>query len=128
MKHENDPPDGRDPDPNVGNESPGQAHESFQLTAIYVGVQTTARLAESEADWDRLAEQVDRLWSLSEKLVPLGQDDQARVDSVDPGTFDARVVERARHLADDARISTFDRLGQNSWAVAIIERRLLRHG
>jgi hypothetical protein len=35
-----------------------------------------------------------------------------------------RVQARARKLADDARISTFDRLGEHGRALAILERRL----
>jgi hypothetical protein len=38
--------------------------------------------------------------------------------------FDDRVQERAGKLADDARISTFDRLGEQRRALAILERRL----
>jgi hypothetical protein len=35
-----------------------------------------------------------------------------------------RTASASRKLADDARISTFDRLGENSRARAILERRL----
>jgi hypothetical protein len=38
--------------------------------------------------------------------------------------FDRRVEERARKLADEARISMFDWLSENSRAPAILERRL----
>jgi hypothetical protein len=40
--------------------------------------------------------------------------------------FDEQVQERVRTLADNARISTFDRLGENSRALAILETRLGR--
>jgi hypothetical protein len=40
--------------------------------------------------------------------------------------YDERVQARARKLADDARISTFDRLGEPRRALGILERRLGR--
>lgn len=94
-----------------------------QLEARYLGGRP-ALLAETQKDWDRFADQVDRLWSISANIVPPGQDETARVETVDSGSYDQRVAHRVRHLADDARISTFDRLGENLRAVAIIERRL----
>lgn len=36
-----------------------------------------------------------------------------------------RVTDRVRHLADDARIATFERIGEIPRAVAIVEKRLL---
>jgi hypothetical protein len=93
-----------------------------QLESRYLGGRP-ALLAESQAEWDRVAELVDRLWSISEKLAPSGEDEHDS-DSVELGTFDQRVADRVRQLADDARISTFDRMGENSRAVAIMERRL----
>jgi hypothetical protein len=98
-----------------------------QLEARYLGGHP-ALLAETQAEWDRFTEQVDRLWSISEKTAPLGQDEVKRVNELDLSSLDERVSRRARHLADDARISTFDRLGENSRAVAIIERRLRDSG
>jgi hypothetical protein len=98
-----------------------------QLEARYLGGRP-ALLAETQADWDCFAEQVDRLWSISEKTAPLGQDEVKRVNELDLSSLDERVSRRARHLADDARISTFERLGENSRAVAIIERRLRDSG
>jgi len=67
---------------------------------------------------------VDHLWSLAEKLVPLTRAEERRLSKDGGQEFDRRVQERARKLADDARISTFDRLGENSRALAILERRL----
>ena len=40
--------------------------------------------------------------------------------------FDERVQERERRLADNARISALDRLGENSRAVKILEAQLGR--
>jgi hypothetical protein len=94
-----------------------------QLEARYLGGRT-ALLAETKSDWDRFAEQIDRLWSISEKDVPLSQDEEKRISNLDLASLDQRVAERARHIADDARIATFERLGENSLAVAILERRL----
>jgi hypothetical protein len=96
-----------------------------QLEARYLGGRP-ALLAETQADWDRFAEQVDDLWSIAEKVVPLSEDEQANVDRASSDMYDQRVAERARRIADDARIATLDRLGENSRAVAIIERRLRR--
>jgi len=44
----------------------------------------------------------------------------------DPGIYDETVADRARYRADDARISTLDRFGENLRAVAVIEKRLAR--
>jgi len=94
-----------------------------QLEARYLGGQP-ALLAESQADWDRFVEHVDRLWSMSEKLVPSRPDEEAAVDSSSPGALDGRVAERVQRLADDARVSTFERIGDMPRAVAIMDRRL----
>jgi hypothetical protein len=94
-----------------------------QLEARYLGGRP-ALLAETQKEWDRFADQVDRLWSISATIVPLPQDETARVEKFDSGSYDQRVADRVRQIADDARISTFDRLGENSRAVAIIEGRL----
>ena len=67
---------------------------------------------------------VDHLWSLAEKLVPLTRAEERRLSKDRGQVFDQRVEDRACKLADDARISTFDRLGENSRALAILERRL----
>ncbi len=93
-----------------------------QLEARYLGGRP-ALLAESQADWDRFVEQVDRLWSMSDKLVPLSPDEEQRVDATSPNALDERVAERAQRLADDARVSTFERIGETPRAVAIMERR-----
>jgi hypothetical protein len=97
-----------------------------ELEARYLGGRP-ALLAETQAEWDRVAEQVDRLWSIAEKVVPLSEDEHANVDSASSDIYDLRVAERARHIADDARISKLDRLGENLRA-AIIERRIRDFG
>jgi hypothetical protein len=93
-----------------------------QLEARYLGGRP-ALLAETKSDWDRFAEQIDRLWSISEKVVPLSQDEEKRVSKLDLASLDERVAERVRRLADDARVSTFERLGETPRAAAIMERR-----
>lgn len=95
-----------------------------QLEGRYLGGQS-ALLSGVQEDWDRFAQQTDRLWSIAEKT---GRDStrqagQSALKAAE-GVWDERVSERARKLADDARITTFDRLGENSRAVAILERRL----
>ena len=52
-------------------------------------------------------EQVDRLWSMSERLVPPNPDEDEPVDTASPDALDERVAERVQRLADDARVSTF---------------------
>ena len=94
-----------------------------QLEARYLGGQASL-FADAETEWSKFAEIVDSLWSLSEKLVPLTPAEQRRVSKDGGRLFDERVQARSRKLADDARISTFDRLGENSRALAILERRL----
>jgi hypothetical protein len=94
-----------------------------ELKARYLGGRP-ALLAESQADWDRFVEQIDRLWLMAETLVPLNPDEEERVDTANPDAFDERVADRVRHLADDARVSTFERIGETPRAVAIMERRL----
>jgi hypothetical protein len=96
-----------------------------QLEARYLGGRSDL-LADSQAEWDRFVELIDRLWSMAEKVVPLSEHEHANVGSASSDMYDQRVAERARHIADDARIATLDRLGENSRAVAIIERRLRR--
>jgi hypothetical protein len=95
-----------------------------QLEARYLGGRP-ALLAESQADWDRFVEQVDRLWSMSETLVPLTADEKHRLGTESPDALDERVAGRIQRLADDARVSTFERIGETPRAVAIIERRVL---
>ena len=67
---------------------------------------------------------VDHLWSLAEKLVPLTRAEERRLSKDRGQVFDQRVEDRACKLADDARISTFDRVGENSRALEMLERRL----
>ena len=97
----------------------GEARE--QLEARYLGGRL-ALLSETEEAWDRFAELVHRLWSIagtpSETAEPIEDGDGAH----DP--LAGRVADRAQHLADDARISTFERLGETPRAVAVVERRL----
>lgn len=92
-----------------------------QLEARYLGGQP-AMLSGVRDDWDRFADQVDRLWSIAERMGASA--DKPTIES-DESVWDERVSERARHLADDARIATFDRLGESSGALAILERRLV---
>ena len=60
---------------------------------------------------------------MCEKLVPQREDEAAALERADLGLLDQRVADRARELADDARVSTFERLGEMPRAVAIMERR-----
>lgn len=100
-----------------------------QLEARYLGGRPSL-LSEGDAEWERHAEHVDRLWSLGEELAPQACD-QGPHES-DPAFVDAariieeRVAERAKTIADDARVSTFESLGERPRAVAILERRLSR--
>ena len=94
-----------------------------QLEARYLNAQPSL-LADAAREWDKFADMVDHLWSLAEKLVPLTRAEERRSSKDGGQEYDRRVQERARKLADDARISTFDRLGENSRALAILERRL----
>jgi hypothetical protein len=94
-----------------------------RLERDYLGGQP-ALLRGVQADWDRFAEQTDRLWSIANKMEPMSPKDGAEPSDDREAAWDERVRERARKLADDARISTFDRLGENAQAVAILERRL----
>jgi hypothetical protein len=94
-----------------------------ELEARYLGGQASL-FSDAEAEWSRFAELVDSLWSLSEKLVPLTPAEERRVSKDGERLFDERVGARAHKLADDARISTFDRLGEQRRALAILERRL----
>jgi hypothetical protein len=98
-----------------------------QLEARYLGGQPSM-LNDAERAWSSFAEMADRLWSIAEKLVPLTRAEERRLSKDGGRILDQRVQERARKLADDARISTFDRLGENSRALAILERRLDRKG
>jgi hypothetical protein len=94
-----------------------------QLEARYLEGRP-ALLGESQADWDRFVEMVDRLWSMSERLVTLNPDEAERIDAIGAEALDERVAERVQRLADDARVSTFERIGDTPRAVAIMERRL----
>jgi hypothetical protein len=51
--------------------------------------------------------------------------DEETISKLDLASLDARVADRVRRLADDARVSTFERLGETGRAAAIMERRLL---
>jgi hypothetical protein len=94
-----------------------------QLGTRHLGGQPSL-LADAERAWESFAEIVDRLWSLAEDIAPVTKAEERRKRNDGEQLFDKRVTERARKLADDARITTFDRLGQNSRALAILERRL----
>jgi hypothetical protein len=94
-----------------------------QLEARYLGGQASL-FADAETEWSRFAEMVDSLRSLSEKLVPLTPAEERRISKDGGRLSDERVEARAHKLADDARISTFDRLGEQRRALAILERRL----
>jgi hypothetical protein len=96
-----------------------------QLEGRYLGGQPSL-LADAEREWSKFADIVDRLWSIAEKVVPLTRAEERRVSGEGGRRFDELVRERARTLADDARISTFDRLGENTRALSILERRLVR--
>lgn len=93
-----------------------------ELEARYLGGRS-GLLADSQADWDRFADLVDSLWSLSENLVP-GRHVEESAEADAERLYDDRVAERVQWLADDARVSTFERLGEMPRAVAIMERRL----
>jgi hypothetical protein len=54
----------------------------------------------------------------------MNPDEEERVNSASPDALDERVAERVQRLADDARVSTFERIGDAARAVAIMERRL----
>jgi hypothetical protein len=94
-----------------------------ELEARYLGGQASL-FADAETEWSRFAELVDSLWSLSEKLVPLSPAEEQQASKDGERLFDERVRARAHKLADDARISTFDRLGEQRRALAILGRRL----
>jgi hypothetical protein len=94
-----------------------------QLEARYLGSQP-ALFAEAQHEWDRFAEQVEGLHSVSSNLAsyPVGDEGSALVDA--ERRYGELVAERARWLAD-ARVVTFERLGEMPRAAAIMERRLL---
>jgi hypothetical protein len=94
-----------------------------RLETRYLNAQPSL-LADAAREWARFADMVDHLGSLAEKLAPLTGAEERRLSKDSGQKYDRRVQERARKLADDARISTFDRLGENSRALAILERRL----
>jgi hypothetical protein len=94
-----------------------------QLEERYLGGQPCL-LADAEAAWSTFAHLVDRMWSLAQDLVPLTKAEQRGIGKDGEQLYDERVRERARKLVDDARISAFDKLGENGRAVAILERRL----
>jgi hypothetical protein len=93
-----------------------------QLEARYLGGRP-ALFADAEAAWDRFAELVDRLSSIAATL----REERSADNPTEPellGRYDERVAARVQELADDARISTFERIGEMPRAVAIMERRL----
>jgi hypothetical protein len=76
-------------------------------------------LGDAAGAWDRFAAQVEHLASVATVLA-------TRADSEESGVIlGDRVAERARRLTDDARVATFERIGEMLRAVAIIERRLV---
>jgi hypothetical protein len=93
------------------------------LEARYLGGRP-AWLAKTEEAWDRFAGQVDRLWSIAGAASEAGDPE----DDPEADPLTGRVADRARHLADDARISAFERLGEMPRAVAIVEARLASIG
>jgi hypothetical protein len=96
-----------------------------ELEARYLGGQPSM-LGDAETVWSRFGELVDALWSIIERLVPLTRAEERRLPKDALARFDDRAQERVRTLVDKARVSTFDRLGENSRALATLERRLGR--
>ncbi len=94
-----------------------------ELEARYLGGQPSL-LGDAEREWTRFGELVDALWTIAERLVPLTQAEERRLPKDALELFDERVQERVRAIADNAKISAFDRLGENSRALAILEARL----
>jgi hypothetical protein len=94
-----------------------------RLEARYFGGRPSV-LPDAEAEWDGFADQVERIWSIGEKLELMGhvagRSDQGDAERI----LDERVAARAKTIADDARVSAFERLGDMPRAVAIMERRL----
>lgn len=95
------------------------------LEARYLGGRP-GLLAETEAAWDSFAEQVDRLWSFAQAQHAAADPTEDDAERQDP--LADRVADRVSRVADDARISTFERLGEIPRAVAIVERRLAATG
>jgi hypothetical protein len=48
---------------------------------------------------------------MSTTLIPLSSDEEERVDTAGLDTLDERVAARVQRVADDARVSTFERRG-----------------
>jgi hypothetical protein len=94
-----------------------------ELERRYLAGQSSL-LADAEDAWERFAELVDGLWSMAEDLVPLTAAEKRRVVKNGHGRYDEKVAERVQTLADNARIATFDRLGENRRALRILEGRL----
>lgn len=94
-----------------------------QLEAKFLGGHE-ALLADVNETWDGFADEVERLWTMSEALVPISGEEAAAVAAAGTEVFDQRVAERVRRIADDARVATFERLGDLPRAVVIMERRL----
>jgi hypothetical protein len=98
-----------------------EAREALQ--SRYLGGRS-ALFADTATVWDRFADLVDRLWSIAETRRT--DEDQAASERAEAegDPLANRVADRAERIADDARVSTFERLGDMPRAVAIMERRL----
>jgi hypothetical protein len=85
-----------------------------------------ALFADAEAIWASLRDTVDRIVALASYRGPASPARPSRKRPGVPGsrTHAEQARERARTLADDARIRTFDLLGERRRALAILERRL----
>lgn len=92
-----------------------------QLESRYLGGWPVL-IAETEEVWDAFADQVDRLWSIAEARSESGGLPGSDAGPDDP--LAGQIADRVGRLADDARISTFERVGEQTRAVAIVERRL----
>jgi hypothetical protein len=99
----------------------GRARE--ELERRYLGGRP-ALLADADEAWSRFADLVDGLWGIAEAHVETSAEEAERAEAVGGPLFDQRLAERVKWLADDARVATFERLGENLRAAAIMERRL----
>lgn len=71
-----------------------------------------------------IGRRVHRMWSMAEEFVPTTKAEQRRIARDGDRLYKERVAERVQTLADNARITTLDRLGENRRALRILERRL----
>ena len=92
-----------------------------ELESRYLGGRPALLAATAEV-WDAFADQVDRLWSIAEARPESGS--MPKSDARAHDLLGARIADRVGHLADDARVSTFERVGEQARAIAIVERRL----